>query len=89
MFACFVIYVGNVILDLDFVRISIDIFLGLHSCVKIFMRGMFRDGYMFLGSLFWVKKSFSLMVFSYSVFFLLVNYAIIIFVLCWMTLGRL
>ena len=42
-------------------------FLGLHSCVDIFMRGMFRGGDMCLGSLFWVTKSFPCMMFLYSV----------------------
>ena len=69
VFACFVIYVSGVILYLDFVCISIDIFLMVHSCVEIFTRGMFRGGDMCLGSLFWVKQSFSFMVFSYIVFF--------------------
>ena len=44
MFVRFVIYVGGVILYLDFACISINNFQRLHSCVEVFTRGMFRGG---------------------------------------------
>ena len=62
-------------------------FSGLHLCLEIFTRGMFRGRDMCLESLFWVEKSFSRMIFSYSACCFLNKYVSIIFVLCCMTLG--
>ena len=65
----------------------IGIFSRLHSCIEIFTSGMFRGKDMCLGPLFWVKKSFFCMMFSCSVFCVLVKNVSIIFVMCCMTLG--
>lgn len=65
VFPCFVIYVTNAILYLDLFVLALISFSGLHSCVENFTRGMFVNGDMCLRYLFCVKRSLSLIVFSY------------------------